>query len=207
MREVPLIAGNPPLREERHGMGEQDREFPQRALLDRADCALLVIDAQERLIPALAGAGKAVANIVRLVKFARIAGLPVIVTEQQKLGSTAAEIRAELAGDEPLLKTEFDCLLNPAILDRLQRLHRSTLILAGFETHICVAQTALHAAETRLIHVVGDAVASRDPDNRAVALERLGRAGVVVTSTEMAIYEIVKRAGTDEFRSVLPLVK
>ena len=188
-------------------MSERNVVYPHRVLLDRADCALLVIDAQERLIPALAGAGKAVANIARLVKFARIVGLPVIVTEQQKLGSTAAEIRAELAGEEPLLKMEFDCLLNPAIRERLQRMDRSALILTGFEAHVCVAQTALHAAETRLVHVVSDAVASRDPDNKAVALERLGRAGVVVTSTEMAIYEIVKRAGTDEFRSVLALVK
>jgi nicotinamidase-related amidase len=188
-------------------MEENEQMRRHRVLLDRGDCALVVIDAQERLIPALSGADKAVANIVRLVKFAGIVGLPVICTEQQKLGSTAVEIRAELPREEPMLKAEFDCLLNPAICDRLERVRMSTLILAGFEAHICVAQTALHAAETHLVHVVSDAVASRDPENKAVALERLRRAGVVVTSTEMVIYEILQRAGTDEFRSVLPLVK
>jgi nicotinamidase-related amidase len=188
-------------------MTERDGESAQRALIDRADCALLIIDAQERLMPVLAGADRAAANILRLLKFARIVGLPVIVTEQQKLGPSLAEIRAELGDEEPQIKTEFDCLLNPAFRDRLQRLGRSTLILAGFEAHICVALTALHAAGTHLVHVAGDATASRDPENKAVALERLGRAGVVVTSTEMAIYEILQRAGTDEFRLVLPLVK
>lgn len=186
-----------------------DIAFTHRAMLDRSDCVLLVIDAQERLMPSLAGADKAVANIVRLVKFARIVGLPVIVTEQQKLGPTAEAIRAELAGEEPMSKIEFDCFLNPEVRDRLQRIRiqRTTLILTGFEAHVCVAQTALHAADVYAVHVVSDAVASRDPDNKAVALERLRWAGVVVTSTEMAMYEIMKQAGTDEFRSVLRLVK
>ncbi len=184
-----------------------DSAYPHRALLDRADCVLLVVDAQERLVPALAGAGGAVANIVRLLKFARIVGMPVICTEQQKLGATVGEIQAELAGEEPVVKSEFDGMLSPAVCDRLQRTRRTALILAGFEAHICVAQTALHAAETRVVHVVSDAVASRDPHNKAVALERLRWAGVVVTSTEMVMYELLKRAGTDEFRSVLALVR
>ncbi len=188
-------------------MSGEDRVNPNATLLDRASCALMVIDAQERLLPALSGAEKAVANIVRLVRFAKIVGLPVLVTEQQKLGPTAPEIRAELAGVEPLLKMEFDGLLNPAVRDRVQSLQRSTLILAGFEAHVCVTLTAIHAAETHLVHVVSDAVASRDPENKAVALGRLRRADVVVTSTETAIYEILQRAGTDEFRSVLAVVK
>jgi len=84
---------------------------------------------------------------------------------------------------------------------------RKTLILAGVEAHICVAQTALHALPFYNVQIVSDAVSSRLTDNRAVALLRMRDAGATITSTEMFIYEIVQKAGTDEFRSILSLVK
>ena len=70
-----------------------------------------------------------------------------------------------------------------------------------------MAQTALHAAPDHIVHVVSDATSSRAEHNWRVALDRMRQAGVVITSTEMAIYELLQRAGTDEFRAVLPLVK
>jgi nicotinamidase-related amidase len=75
------------------------------------------------------------------------------------------------------------------------------------ETHICIAQTALHAVLDYIVHVVSDATSSRSVENWRVGLDRMRQAGVVITSTEMVIYELLKRAGTDEFRAVLPLVK
>jgi isochorismate hydrolase len=177
------------------------------ALLRREDTLLLVVDAQERLLPALHDSARALANVRRLVAFAAQIGVPVEYTEQEKLGPTAAVLRALWGGAEPVVKREFDALSNAVLAARLAGRERRCLLLAGFEAHICVAQTALHASEHFAVQVVADAVASRDPENRLLALDRLRAAGVTVTSTEMVIYELLRQAGTDEFRAALPLVK
>ena len=84
---------------------------------------------------------------------------------------------------------------------------RKTLILTGVETHICVSQTALDALPHFDVHTISDAVSSRDLNNRDIALERMRQIGATISSTEMVIYELLQRAGTDEFRSALKLVK
>lgn len=175
--------------------------------LERADGVLVVIDVQERLLPHIHQAERVVENAVKLIRFARIAGLPVLWAEQEKLGATAAPIRAELEGLSPVLKADFGCFGSGEFRARAEALGRKTLILCGIEAHICVARTALQALPRYGVHVVADAVSSRTPENRQIALDRLGRAGAVVTSTEMLFYEVLERAGTDEFRAVLPLVK
>ena len=176
-------------------------------LVHRDDAILLVIDVQERLLPHIAGGEALVANIAKLVQFARIIGLPVVVTEQVRLGPTVAGIAQHLADVEPITKAEFGCLGCEGFTERLTVLGRNTLILTGIEAHICVAQTALQALDHYTVHVVRDAVGSRCRANRRVALDRMREAGVVITSTEMVMYELLARAGTDEFRAVLPLVK
>ena len=82
-----------------------------------------------------------------------------------------------------------------------------TLVLTGAEAHICVTQTALHALPEYNVHIVADAIASRVPENKQIALQRMARQGAVITSAEMFIYEVLQKAGTDEFKAVLPLVK
>ena len=84
---------------------------------------------------------------------------------------------------------------------------RKTLILTGVETHICIAQTALSAIPKFKVQVVSDAVSSRLLDNWAIGLERMRQSGVTITSTEMLIFELLERAGTDEFRATLKLMK
>ncbi len=180
------------------------REIP---MAKREECVLAVVDVQERLLPHIHEGDRVVANIVKLVKFAKIVGLPILWAEQEKLGPTAAPIRAELAGLEPFGKAEFGCLGCGGFRERLASLGRRTLVLCGIEAHICVAQTALQALAEYDVQVVADAVGARTPENRLLALERLRRAGATVTSTEMLFYEVLGRAGTDEFRAVLPLVK
>ena len=142
-------------------------------LLNPADCLLVLIDMQERLVPAMTGKEKLIENILKLVKFARLFGLPVILTEQQKLGTTIPEIRSELVDIEPISKLEFNCFASPPFIDRLHGYKRHTLIIAGIEAHICVAQTALYALSRHSVQVVSDAIASRAPHNREIALERM----------------------------------
>ncbi|MBI5445579.1 MAG: isochorismatase family protein [Deltaproteobacteria bacterium] len=176
-------------------------------LLDRRDCALLVVDVQEKLLPHIHEGERVRDSIVRLVRFAEILGIPVLAAEQGKLGPTVGPIREALQGVEPAPKLAFSALGCPAISQRLAELGKGALIVTGIEAHICVAQTVLQALPSFAVHVVADAVGSRSPENCRIALDRLRGAGAVVTTSEMLMYELMVEAGTDEFRRVLPLVK
>ena len=176
-------------------------------LLRREDAVLVVIDVQERLLPVMEGREKLVENMVRLLRFARIIDLPVVVTEQQNLGATVPAVRDELEDFSPIGKIEFDCFKRAEFVAKLRDFGRPALVLAGIEAHICVCQTALHALPDFNVHVVADAVSSRAADNRRIALDRMRQQGATISSTEMVIYELLERAGTDEFRQTLKLVK
>jgi len=183
------------------------KEATSSTLISREDCVLVVIDVQEKLLPAVADKETVLNNVVRLIKFAGIIDLPVVLTEQRNLGPTVPEVGAELAGVEPISKITFDCFGEDAFQARLEAINRKVLVLAGIEAHICVAQTALTALNRFMVHTVGDAVSSRSLHNKDVALARMRQAGAVVTSTEMVIYELLRRAGTPEFKEALKLVK
>lgn len=177
------------------------------SLIRPEDTALLVIDVQEKLLPHIHGGEKVAANIVRLVRFAEVLGIPVVAAEQGKLGSTVEPIREVLGAVVPVQKLDFGALGCADFADKVRATGRKTLLLVGIEAHICVAQTALQALPEYTVHVVADAVGSRDPVNREVALNRMSQAGAVVTSAEMAMYELLRVAGTEEFKKILPLVK
>jgi len=176
-------------------------------LITRDDSILAVIDVQEKLTPVIARRERVIDNVVRLLKFAEVIGLPVILTEQENLGATLPEIKDLIPDSRPIPKLVFDCFRSDEFEQALQEIGRNTLILTGVETHICVAQTALHALREFEVHVVSDATSSRTLDNRNVGLERMRQSGAVITSTEMLIFELLQRAGTEEFRATLPLVK
>ena len=184
-----------------------DKHQKHSGLIDLEDSLLVIIDMQEKLFPVMAEKQALADQVMKLVRFSKIVGLPVIATEQEKLGLTLPEIKREMASLLPVPKVEFNCFGCEAFVRKIHELNRRTLILCGIEAHICVAQTALHASSDYEVHVVADAVASRSPENRRIALERMSRRGVTLTSTEMVIYELLKRAGTDTFREVLKLVK
>ena len=184
----------------------EERDSPY-GLLKREDTALVVIDVQERLFPFITNREAVLANIVTMIRFAKLLELPIIVAEQIKLGPIVPEIRNELPGLDPIVKSEFSAMRCPEFAQRLEALNKKSLVVVGIETHVCVAQMVLHALSRYRVHVLADAVGSRSPDNWRVALERMRQAGAVISSTEMAMYELMERAGTDEFRAVLPLVK
>jgi isochorismate hydrolase len=182
-------------------------DHSRHGLIQETDSLLVIVDMQERLFSVMAQKKLLADNVLKLLRFGRIIGLPVLMTEQEKLGVTLPQIREELRGVEPVSKAEFDCFGAQAFREKLKSMNRKTLILSGIEAHICVAQTAISALSEYAVHVVADAISSRSLRNREVALQRMMQAGVTVTSTEMVIYEILKRAGTDTFREVLKLVK
>jgi len=177
-------------------------------LLEKEDCVLVVIDMQDKLVPRIHDNERTLNNIIKMIKFCRIAGIPVIWTEQKNLGNTVEAIVKELGdGARPIQKLVFDCLGSMEFMEELHALRKGSLLISGIETHICVAQTALHAKKGYNVHVVADAVSSRSPDDRKAAMDRMTAAGVTVTTTEMAMFELLKEAGTDQFRAALPLLK
>ena len=178
------------------------------ALLDPARTVLVVVDLQEKLLPAIHEAEQVLRNSLLLLRLAHVLELPVILTTQYRkgLGDIVPEITLGAPGVPPLDKVAFGCFGSEEFLARLARLAvRDQLVVAGIESHICVAQTVLGAlAEGFTVHVAADAVGSRTPENRAIGLRRMEVAGAVVTSAEMAIYELLGRSDAAAFKAMLP---
>jgi nicotinamidase-related amidase len=177
--------------------------------LDRARAALAVIDVQEAFRPAVLDFEQVAGNVGVLVQGAQILGLPVIVTEQypKGLGNTVPEVAGHLEGVEPIEKVCFSAVAAdgfPAALDA----ERDQVVLCGIEAHVCVNQTAEDLLATgREVHVVKDAVSSRTADNRELGLHKMERSGATLTSVETALFELLRAAGTPEFKQVQALVK
>lgn len=176
-------------------------------LIDPTDCVLVVIDVQEKLLPVMHEKDKILDNVVRLVRFAKIIDLPVVVTEQENLGPTLGDIAGEVPGFDQISKIDFDATRCSEFVERLKKIGRKAVIIAGIESHVCITQTVLSLLPDYDVHVVSDAVSSRTRENLDVAFGRMGAGGAVISSTEMVIFELLKRAGTDEFREALRLVK
>lgn len=178
-------------------------------LLSPERTALVVVDLQEKLLPAIDESARVLSNTRLLLHLARVLALPVIVTTQYRrgLGDTVAGIR-ELAGGDAVDKTSFGCFGDEGFRARLEATGRDRLLVAGVESHVCVAQTVLAAvSQGRVVHVAADAVGSRTAANRAVGLTRMERAGAVVSSTEMAVYELLGRSDSAAFKALLPHIK
>jgi nicotinamidase-related amidase len=180
-------------------------------LLIRAqDSALIIIDMQERLVPAMQAPARTLRNARLLLQAAAKTGVPALLTEQypQGLGHTVAEIKAA-AGDSPILpKMHFSCMEDPTFADTFRAFGRRQAILAGMEAHVCVVQTAASLFEEGFdVFVVSDATASRTLDSEQACLARLNAAGVSVVTTEMVVFEWLGKAGTQAFKEMLPLIK
>ena len=186
-------------------------EIARRALQPE-QCALLVIDIQEKLLPPIFQKEQLVRNSQLLIRAAAILKIPALVSTQyaKGLGGTVPEIASLLAGTEPVDKTLFSCFGSDAFCSLLKRLpgNRNTLLLCGMESHICVTQTALGALrEGYLVHVASDAVSSRTEWNWKIGLDRMRAAGAVISSTEMMIYELMRSSSSAAFKELLPHLK
>jgi nicotinamidase-related amidase len=178
--------------------------------LDAANTLLLLIDFQERLFPVMHDKEKLLQNTVKLVKGAKVLEIPIILTEQypKGLGPTIPEIKELIADIKPVEKVCFSCTDEPAFNEALKSLKRKQILIAGIESHICVYQTAMALArEGYEVQVVADCVASRDPENKTTVFTRFRMAGILPTTTEMALFELVKVAQGDKFKQISSIVK
>jgi len=176
------------------------------AKLDRHRAALVVIDVQEAFRKAVPGFDQIAEATATLVRGAEAVGIPIAITEQypKGLGRTVEEVGRELPdGVEPIEKVCFSA----AEADGFDLQGRNQALVCGVEAHVCVNQTVLDLLDEGLeVHVAQDAVGSRFEENRQVGLHKVEAAGAVITSVETALFELVARAGTEEFKRVQGLV-
>lgn len=180
--------------------------------LEAEKTALVVVDIQEKLLPPIFNKDQLVKNSQLLVRAAQILHMPVLVTTQyaRGLGGVVPEITSLLPTSTVLDKVEFGCFGSGAFCTAVKSLpgNRNTLLLCGMEAHICVMQTALGALNAGyLVHVAADAVGSRTESNWRAGLDRMRAAGAVISSTEMAVYELMRASGTPAFKELLPYLK
>ena len=180
------------------------------ALLDRRRAALAVIDMQDAFRKIIGDFDEIAARVALLVQAANLLNVPVIVTEQypKGLGRTVEEIARQFAENmEPIEKLSFSACGVQEFDTRLRERHAEQVILCGIEAHICVSQTAHDLLQNGYqVHLLSDAVSTRLPRNREVAINKMARAGAVISSVEMALFELCP-AGTPEFKQMQALVK
>jgi nicotinamidase-related amidase len=182
--------------------------MPHPTQMSAADTGLLVIDVQDKLLPAIPDAAAVVRNIAFLIDAARLLEMTVQATEQypRGLGPTTAELASRLPHRPD--KTAFSCCAVAEVEETFHRAGRPKVVLAGIETHVCVLHTALDllAADFR-VYVAVDAASARGRADHDVALRRLEQAGVVLTTTEGCLFEWVGGAGHPRFKDVSRLVQ
>lgn len=177
-------------------------------LMNREDSALFVVDAQERLLEIIPDSARVVWNIRRLVDAAQTLGVPISGAEQypQRLGPTAA-ILQERIGPLPH-KRCFSAGVCGDIFERWKDDSRSRVLVCGIETHVCVMQTALDVAAAGFeVHVAVDAVGARYAIDHETALRRMGAAGIILSTTETAMFEWCRTAEAGEFKAISALAK
>jgi nicotinamidase-related amidase len=180
-------------------------------LLSAPKSSLLLIDVQDRLLPAMANPDQVIAKSKILLQAAETLGLPVTISEQypKGLGHTVSELQSNTATTYE--KLSFSCWRNEPLKTHFINLHetnRPLVIVAGIEAHVCVLQTCIDLANAGFgVFAVADAMSSRKPGSAELAFERMRANDVQVVNTEMAVFELLERAGTAEFKALSGLIR
>jgi hypothetical protein len=171
---------------------------------------LLVVDIQGKLASLMCEQDRLFANVCTLIRGAQILELPILLTEQypEGLGPTVPQIAGLLMGVEPIAKRTFSCCGEEQFMRRLEAETRRQVLIAGIESHVCVCQTVSDLLERGYeVQVVADAVSSRARQNIEIATRRMERAGAVLTTTEMALFELLGIGKGAKFKEILQLMK
>jgi len=179
-------------------------------MLERQQTALVLIDIQGRLAALMNERDTLYRQLQILIKGAQILHLPILWLEQypKGLGPTVPEIAELLPDQQPLAKTCFSACGLDAFQTHLRQCGRRQILVTGIESHICVYQTTRDLlAQGYHVEVVADAVSSRTAENKKLGLEKMRRAGAEITAVEMCLFELLRKAGTAEFKEIAALVK
>jgi nicotinamidase-related amidase len=149
-------------------------------------------------------------NLQRLIRGVQVFNIPIIITEQypQGIGSTVPEIAALLPGKKPIAKLSFSCCGDTNFLKELKAIDRKQVLLTGIESQVCVYQTAIDLLNAGYeVQAVTECISSRTPENRQLGLHRIEESGGKLTGVEMALFELLKTAGTESFKAINKIVK
>ncbi|MHC4981564.1 MAG: hydrolase [Planctomycetota bacterium] len=178
-------------------------------MLNAQDVVLAVIDVQGKLATLMHERDALIENISRMIRGAQVLEIPIVWTEQNPagLGPTVPEI-AKLMKGEPIGKFAFSCCAEEKFMEALRETHRRRVLLTGIEAHVCIYQTAADLLVTGYeVHIVTDAVSSRTFANKHLGLTRMKDLGAVMTSVEMALFEMLRVARGQKFKKVITIVK
>lgn len=170
----------------------------------------IIVDVQERLFPVVYNNSELAEKIVTLIQGLKALEVPIILTEQYKkgLGETIEPIKALLPEAVYTEKIAFSCCDEPNFVAEIEKHSSKYVLLVGIEAHICLLQTAIDLKSKGYQPVViEDCVASRDPENKRVAITRLIQEGVLISSMESILFELCRRAGSDTFKTISKLIK
>ncbi len=168
---------------------------------------LIVIDFQEKLVKHIHGIDEIVKNSRKLIKACKVFDIPILLTEQMKLGETIPEIR-DVIDVKPIQKLSFSCLRCQEFYKEFKKINPKKCIVIGIEAHICVLQTALDLLKEGCeVYVALDCIGSRKAYDKDVAIQRLIAEGVKPATAESLIYEIMETAEHEKFKEILQIVK
>jgi len=179
-------------------------------MLDTTKCCLVVVDVQGKLAQLMDNKETLFGNIEILIKTAKILDFPIIWCQQhpRALGPTIPQIAELLTDNQPIDKFSFSCCGHDEFNDKLKELQPKQVILCGIEAHVCIYQTAADLLDKDYeVHVIADAVSSRTPANKEIALRRMEAEGALVSSTEMALFELLRTAKHEKFKELVKLIK
>jgi len=179
-------------------------------LLDKKRTGLLVIDIQKKILDVMAEPERVLGNSVKLIKGFKILECPIFITEQypEGIGKTVIQIKRALGKVEIPEKLSFSCCAIDGLMKSFRVKKLDQMVLCGIESHVCVWQTAMDLIHSGfMVSVVRDSLSSRHHVDYETALNRMAVHGIEVTTTEMVLFELLKEAGTDEFREISKLIK
>ena len=182
----------------------------QKFSLHKDETVLVIVDIQERLAAVMDKKKSVVDNCLHLIELSNLLKMPLLLNEQypKGLGPTVSEIREAVDPYAPLEKVTFSCCSGPSFMEKLSGLGKKKVLLTGMETHVCVLQTCIGLIEAGyIVHLVSDAICSRKKEDFRTAIEFMRDAGAVITCTETVLFQLLEKAGTEEFRVISKRIK
>lgn len=179
-------------------------------MLKADSTALVVVDMQEKLFNVMKDKEDLLGSMLKMVRGAKILGLPIVFTEQNPkgLGPTLSVLAEELQGFEPVTKLSFSCCGETRFMEELRKLEGRTILIGGIEAHVCVYQTVRDLVRLGFpVQVVADCVSSRTKFNRSMGQEKCKEVGASLTTVEMALFEMLEVAEGEKFKKMLPVLK
>ena len=179
-------------------------------MLNKEDTVLVVVDVQGKLAQLMYEREKLYKNLQKLIQSAKILNLQIIWMEQypKGLGPTIPEIADLLPELQPIPKISFSCCGEGHFMTKLNTINHNQILISGIETHVCIHQTAIDLIRLGYeVQIVSDAVSSRTKENKEIGLQKMAVAGAILTSVEMALFELLRVAGSKEFKEISKILK